>query len=96
MQIQISWLLKTVCKGRAYPGSTGQGLASVAQSDARPTRDQKVTGSIPPGSGNILSCRLIMQYFLRPFFSLPLIQEGLLSASGRKNVHKILVNRLED
>ena len=37
---------------------------SVAQSDARPTDDQ-VAGSIPAGSGNILSLRLIMKYFLR-------------------------------
>ena len=36
MQVQISWLLKkpliwinTVCKGRAYPGSAGQGLINI-------------------------------------------------------------------
>ena len=26
VQIQISWLLRSVCKGRVYPGSVGQGL----------------------------------------------------------------------
>ena len=36
----------------------------VAQSDAHPNCDQKVTGSIPTGSGNIILCRLIMKYFL--------------------------------
>ena len=37
----------------------------VAQSDARPTGGQDVTGSSPTGSGNILSWKLIMKYFLR-------------------------------
>ena len=41
--------------------------ASVAQSDARPTGDEKAAGSIPAGSGNILSQKLIMNYFLRSF-----------------------------
>ena len=41
--------------------------ASVARSDARSTGDQEVAGSIPAGSGNILSCRLIMKYFQRSF-----------------------------
>ena len=39
----------------------------MAQSDARPTGDQEVAGSSPVGSGNILSWRLIMKYFLRSF-----------------------------
>ena len=46
--------------------------ASVAQSDACPTGDQNAASSIPAGSGNILSWRLIMKYFLRsfsPFFT---------------------------
>ena len=30
-------------------------LASVAQSDMRPTGNQEITGSIPTGSGSILS-----------------------------------------
>ena len=29
MQIQISWLLPTVCKDRVYPGSAGLGLSFV-------------------------------------------------------------------
>ena len=37
--------------------------AKVAQLDACPTGDHEVAGSIPAGSGNILSCRLIMEYF---------------------------------
>ena len=35
--------------------------ASVPQSNARPTGDQEVAGSIPAGSGNSLSWRLIMK-----------------------------------
>ena len=41
--------------------------ASVAQSLARPTGDQEVAGLIPIWFGNILSWRLIMNYFLRTF-----------------------------
>ena len=37
------------------------------QSDAHPTGDQEVVGLIPVWSG-ILSCSLIMKYFLRSFF----------------------------
>ena len=33
----------------------------------RPTGDQEVAGSTPAAVGNILSSRLIMKYFLRPF-----------------------------
>ena len=51
----------------AYSGkyiSRASGLpATVAQMDACPTGDQ-VAGSNPAGSGNILSWRLIMKYFL--------------------------------
>ena len=36
--------------------------ASVAQSDVHPTGDQEVVISIPAGSGNIISWRLIMNY----------------------------------
>ena len=59
----------------------------------RPTGDQEVPGSTPAEVGNILSWRLIMKYFLRPFS--PLIQEGQLSVSGER-MCTILVNRLED
>ena len=41
--------------------------ASVAQLDVRPTGDQEVVGLIPAEVGNILSWRLIMNYFLRSF-----------------------------
>ena len=41
--------------------------ASVTQSAARPTGDQEVAGSIPARSGNMLSWRLIMKYFLWSF-----------------------------
>ena len=39
-----------------------------SQSNAHPTGDQEVTGLIPAESGNILSWRLIMKYFLQSFF----------------------------
>ena len=41
--------------------------ASVAQSDAHPTVDKEVAGSIPTWSSNILLWRLIMKYFLWSF-----------------------------
>ena len=61
-------------------------LALVAQSDACLTGDQEVAGSIPTWSGNIPSWRLIMKYFLvsTVILSLPLIQEGQLSVSGKR------------
>ena len=40
----------------------------MAQSDARPTGEQEIAGSIPAGSGNMLLWRLIMKYFLRTLF----------------------------
>ena len=55
--------------------------AVVVKSDTHPTGDQKVAGSRPPGSGNILSWKLSMKYFL---LSLPLIQERQLSVSGER------------
>ena len=39
----------------------------VVQSGANPTGDQEVASSIPARSGNILSWRLIMKYFLPSF-----------------------------
>ena len=54
---------------------------SVAQSDAHPTGDHEVAGSIPAGLGNILSLRLIMKYFLRQF-SLFASSRRILSVSG--------------
>ena len=57
--------------------------ATMAQSDVRPTGDQEVTDSIPTGSGNIFSWRLIMKYFL-VIFSLWQIQEGQLSVFDKR------------
>ena len=69
-------------------------LASVVQLDVHPTGDQEVAGSTPAKVSSILSWRLIMKYFL-VILSLPLIQEGQLSVSG-KRMCTILVKRLED
>ena len=44
-----------------------RGAASVAQWDAHPTSDHDVTDSVLARSGNILSLRLSMKYFLRSF-----------------------------
>ena len=64
--------------------------ASAAQLDGCLTGDQEVTGSIPTRSGNILSWRLIMKYFVWSSLSstdsrraVLLIQEGQLSVSGK-------------
>ena len=67
----------------------------MAQLDARPTgghnvADQEVAGLTSGGSGNILSWRLTMKYFLRSFSP-----DGQLSISGER-MCTILVNRLED
>ena len=43
-------------------------LASLSQSDARPTGDQEVAASIPAGSSNVFSWRLIMKYFTAILF----------------------------
>ena len=70
--------------------------ASVAhQLDARPTDDQEVVGLTPRRDGNILSWRFDHEIFSTVILSLPLIQEGQLSVSG-KRMCTILVNRLED
>ena len=67
--------------------------ASVAQLDARPTGDQEVAGSKPVS--NILSWRFDHEIFSMAILSLPLIQEGQMSVSG-KRMCTILANRLED
>ena len=59
------------------------GPASLAQLDACPTGDQEIADSTPVGLGNILSCRLITQYFLR---FLPDSRRVIVSFC-RKNVH---------
>ena len=50
----------------------------------RPTGEQEGRGSILAGSSNILSQRLIMNYFVcyMVILSLPLIQDGQLSVYG--------------
>ena len=42
-------------------------ITFVAKLDVCPTGDQEVAGSIPNGSSNILSWRLIMKHFLWSF-----------------------------
>ena len=69
--------------------------ASVAQLDARASGDQEVAGLTPPWVGNILSWRFDSEIFCMVIFSLPMIQEGQLSVSG-KRICTILVNHLED
>ena len=65
-------------------------LASVAQSDVRPTGDQEVACSIPAESCNILAWRMIMKFFLRS--SLPTIDSSILT----KECAQVHVNRLKD
>ena len=72
-----------------------EGLASVAQLDARPTGDQEAVGSTPTEVGNILSWRLGHEIFSTVILCLPLIQEGQLSVSGDR-MCAILVNCLAD
>ena len=57
-----------------------------------PTGDQERVGSIPAGSGNILSWRLIMKYFLQSFF---LFKNGSCQFLA-KECTQVLVNQLED
>ena len=59
-------------------------MASVAQSDARSTSDQEIAGSNAAMSGNIISRRLIMNFFSTVILSLLRIQDGQLSVSGER------------
>ena len=57
----------------------------MAQSDARPTRDQEVAGSIPPGPAPFfLGLEINHEIFSTAILSLPLIQERQLSVSGER------------
>ena len=67
----------------------------VAQLDAHLTGDQDVAGSTPAKVGNILFVEIDHEIFSAVILSLPLIQEGQLSVSG-KRMCTILVNCLED
>ena len=69
-------------------------LASVAQLEARPTSDQEVLGSTPPGWQHFC-VELDNEIFSMVIFSIPLIQEGQLSVSGER-MCTILVYCLED
>ena len=69
--------------------------ASVAQLDACPTGDQEVAGSTLCWDSNILSWRFDHEIFFMVILSLPLVQEGQLSVSG-KRMCTILVTSLED
>ena len=71
---------------------TYQKLTLVAQLDARLTGDQEVAGLIPAEVANILSWRFDHKILSRGILSLPLIQEGQLSVSG-KRMCTVLVTR---
>ena len=64
------------------PATSTVKWASLAQLDVHPPGD-RVGGSIPARSGNILSWRLIMKYFL-VILSLQLIQNGELSVCDER------------
>ena len=66
----------------------------MAHLDARPTGDQEVAGSTPPGRQHSFM-EIDHEIFSTVVLSLPLIQEGQLSVSGER-MCTILVNRLED
>ena len=75
--------------------STHRWLALAAKSDGHLTGDQEVAGSVFARYGNILSWRLIMNFFSVVSLTLQLIQEVQLSVSG-KEYAQILVKCLED
>ena len=66
----------------------------MAQFDVRPTGDQEIAGSFPPGRQHSF-VEIYHELFCTFILSLLLIQEGQLSVSG-KRMCTILVNRLED
>ena len=70
-------------------------LFSLAQSDACLTSDQVISGSIPAESGNILSWRLIMKYFLWSFSPFRRFKKGSCQFLA-KECAQIFVNHLED
>ena len=66
----------------------------MTQLDVRPTGDQEIAGSTPAGSATFFY-KMDKEVLSMVIFSLPLIQEGHLSASG-KRMSTILVNHIED
>ena len=67
----------------------------MAQSDARPTGDQNVAGSIPAGSGNIFFVEFDHKIFSMVNLFLLLIREACRMCCG-EDVSQVFVNRLED
>ena len=67
--------------------------ASVAQLDAHPNGNQEVAGSTSAKVGNILTWRLITNYFLRSLSPFCLFKKGSYLLAKECT---ILVNRLED
>ena len=96
-------MIYTVCKGRIYPGSAGQGLnffsyhlpASVAQLDAPSDWRPEGRGFNPRRGRQHSFVEIDHEIFSTVVLSLPLIQEGQLSVSGER-MCTILVNRLKD
>ena len=80
-----------VCFGQLGPVLIMAVLA-VAQSDVCLTGNQEVTGSVPARSGNILSWRLIMKYFLWSFSPFCCFKKGSCQFLATKS-KQILVNR---
>ena len=69
--------------------------ASADQSDARPTGEQEIAGSIPAVPGTILSRRLIMKYFLRLFFPIRWFKKDSYQFLAEEWA-QVLVYRFED
>ena len=69
-------------------------LALVAQSYTRQIGDHEFAGSIPARSGNILPWRLRNIFYGHSVFSAKLRRAVV--SFWQKNVHKYLVNSLED
>ena len=65
----------------------------MAQLDARLTGDHEITGSTPPGRQQFC-VQIDHKIFPTVILSLPLIQEGQLSVSGKRMC--TILNRLED
>ena len=92
---QFLWNLKPYFTER-YAAVVNDALpASVAQSDAFLTGNQEVAGSIPTGSGNILSWRLIMKYILRSISPFRWFKKGSCQFLVNECA-QILINRLAD
>ena len=67
----------------------------MAQLAACPTGDQKVAGLVPAGSGNTLSWRWFMKYFLWSFSPFHCFKKGSCQCLA-KECAQVLVNRIED